>query len=127
MEPIGAPNSHWVLPPGSLTRAVQSPAPDSKSSEKRAGTGPASEGAKAQGGAHRAAGAGEARTKPGRFDAHRVLGVGTSASTDEIRAAYRARMQEYHPDKVAHLGEDLQRLAHEKAREIQRAYQELSP
>lgn len=34
-------------------------------------------------------------------------------------------MNEYHPDKVAHLGEDLQKLAHQKALEIQRAYQQL--
>jgi DnaJ like chaperone protein len=34
-------------------------------------------------------------------------------------------MMEYHPDKVAHLGEELQKLAHEKSQEIQRAYQQL--
>jgi len=32
-------------------------------------------------------------------------------------------MGEYHPDKVAHLGEALQEVAHEKSQEIQRAYQ----
>jgi len=59
------------------------------------------------------------------FDPHAVLGLAPRASKQEIRAAYRSRMQEYHPDKVAHLGEDLQRLAHEKAQEIQRAYEAL--
>jgi DnaJ-domain-containing protein 1 len=34
-------------------------------------------------------------------------------------------MREYHPDKVAHLGEALQTLAHEKSQEIQRAYRAL--
>lgn len=34
-------------------------------------------------------------------------------------------MQEYHPDKVSHLGEGLQELAHTKTQEIQRAYKEL--
>lgn len=58
-------------------------------------------------------------------DPHEVLGIPATASADEIQAAYRARMSEYHPDKVAHLGEDLQKLAHRKAQEIQRAYQEL--
>jgi uncharacterized membrane protein YkvA (DUF1232 family) len=58
-------------------------------------------------------------------DPYAVLGVPRSASKDEIRTAYRARMQEYHPDKVAHLGEDLQQLAHRKAQEIQRAYEAL--
>jgi DnaJ-domain-containing protein 1 len=34
-------------------------------------------------------------------------------------------MKEYHPDKVAHLGEELQNLALEKSRDIQRAYRQL--
>jgi len=63
------------------------------------------------------------RTKA--FDAWEILGVSRNASSDAIQAAYRARMQEYHPDKVAHLGVDLQELAHEKSQEIQRAYQQL--
>ncbi len=59
------------------------------------------------------------------FDAYEVLGITRSASSDAIKAAYRARMKEYHPDKVAHLGEELQSLAHEKSQEIQRAYRQL--
>ena len=59
------------------------------------------------------------------FDAYAVLGIPRSASSDAIQAAYRARMKEYHPDKVAHLGEDLQELALEKSQQIQRAYREL--
>jgi DnaJ like chaperone protein len=51
--------------------------------------------------------------------------VDRSASGKEIQSAYRARMQEYHPDKVAHLGDELQKLAHEKSQDIQRAYQEI--
>ncbi len=57
------------------------------------------------------------------FDAYQVLQVDRSASPEGIKAAYRARMAEYHPDKVAHLGEDLQKLAHERAQDIQRAYE----
>jgi len=59
------------------------------------------------------------------FDPYAVLGIGPTASRDAIQSAYRARMQEYHPDKVAHLGEELQKLALEKSQQIQRAYQEL--
>lgn len=59
------------------------------------------------------------------FDPHEILGITSSASRETIRAAYKARMKEYHPDKVAHLGEELQALAHQKALEIQRAYQQL--
>ncbi len=58
-------------------------------------------------------------------DPYQVLGITSSASTKAIHAAYKARMSEYHPDKVAHLGEDLQKLAHRKALEIQHAYQQL--
>lgn len=61
-----------------------------------------------------------------RFDPHEVLGIDRTASQREIQSAYRARMQEYHPDKVSHLGEGLQELAHAKTQEIQRAYKELS-
>ncbi len=69
-----------------------------------------------------------ARARPRQataFDPYEVLQVSRAASQKEIRAAYRARMHEYHPDKVSHLGEELQRLAHEKSQEIQRAYREL--
>ncbi len=68
-----------------------------------------------------------ARAEPprGPLDPHEVLGVSASASKDEIDSAYKARMKEYHPDKVAHLGEDLQKLAHRKALEIQQAYRQL--
>jgi len=59
------------------------------------------------------------------FDAYKVLSVPRSASHETIHTAYRERMKEYHPDKVAHLGEELQQLAHEKSQQIQRAYREI--
>ena len=59
------------------------------------------------------------------FDPYEVLGIPASASAEAIQSAYKARMNEYHPDKVAHLGEELQELAHRKALEIQQAYQQL--
>ncbi len=58
-------------------------------------------------------------------DPYEILGVSPSATKEALRAAYKARMQEYHPDKVAHLGDELQELAHRKAQEIQRAYEQL--
>ncbi len=57
---------------------------------------------------------------------YEVLGVNSNANTDEIKAAYKLKISEYHPDKVAHLGEELQRLAREKSDEINKAYEELA-
>lgn len=68
---------------------------------------------------------GNPRDPGGSPDAYEVLGVARGATEEAIRTAYRARMQEYHPDKVAHLGEDLQKLALEKSQQIQRAYRQL--
>ena len=59
------------------------------------------------------------------FDPYRVLAIAPSASTDEIRSAYKARMREYHPDKVEHLGVELRELAHHKVLDIQKAYRQL--
>jgi DnaJ-domain-containing protein 1 len=59
------------------------------------------------------------------FDPYEILGVPRSSSPDQIQSAYRARMMEYHPDKVAHLGAELQELALEKSQSIERAYREL--
>ncbi len=37
-----------------------------------------------------------------------LLGIEPSASSDVIEAAYKAKLMQYHPDRVAHLGEELQ-------------------
>ncbi|MEN8185057.1 MAG: DnaJ domain-containing protein [Myxococcota bacterium] len=68
----------------------------------------------------------QAAPSAGPTDPYEILGIPTSASAEAIQAAYKARMQEYHPDKVAHLGEELQQLAHRKAIEIQQAYRQVS-
>lgn len=57
---------------------------------------------------------------------HAVLGVGPDASPEEIKAAYRDLANRYHPDKVAHLGEEFQNLAESRFKEIQAAYRELT-
>jgi DnaJ like chaperone protein len=55
-----------------------------------------------------------------------ILNVSPDASMDEIRQAYRVLMSQYHPDKVATLGEDLKKLAERKSREITQAYRKAS-
>jgi DnaJ like chaperone protein len=59
------------------------------------------------------------------WDPYAVLGVPRGAATGAIDRAYRERMKEYHPDRVAHLGEELRALAHQKTLAIQRAYTEI--
>jgi DnaJ like chaperone protein len=56
-------------------------------------------------------------------DYYRVLGVEPGADFDRIKAAYRQLSQQYHPDKVAHLGEEFRKVAEEKMKEINEAYQ----
>ena len=67
----------------------------------------------------------EDATKNAAWDPHAVLGVTRGASAEEITRAYRQQMRRYHPDRVAHLGEELRQLAHRKALDIQRAYAEI--
>ena len=56
------------------------------------------------------------------YEWHEVLGVPPTATTDEIRRAYRQRMSEYHPDKVAKFGKELREVAERKSKEINIAY-----
>lgn len=56
---------------------------------------------------------------------HEILGVAPTASEDEIRTAYRKLVNQYHPDKVHHLGAEFQELAEVKFKTIQNAYQKL--
>jgi len=54
-----------------------------------------------------------------------ILQVPRGASQEEIRSSYRKLAGKYHPDKVAHLGEAFRKLAEDRFREIQAAYEEL--
>lgn len=56
---------------------------------------------------------------------YEVLGISPAASREQIHSAYRKLVNQYHPDKVAHLGREFQELAEERFKEIQRAYQHI--
>jgi len=56
------------------------------------------------------------------FDPYRILDVDRSATKEDIREAYRRLASQYHPDKVAHLGEEFRKLAEIKFKDVQRAY-----
>jgi len=67
----------------------------------------------------------QSRRKPSR-DPYRILHIDRSATPEAIRRAYRQQAARYHPDKVAHLGEEFQAMAKEKFQDIQWAYEQLS-
>jgi uncharacterized membrane protein YkvA (DUF1232 family) len=56
-------------------------------------------------------------------DPYSVLGVDRDASAEDIKRAYRRLAGQYHPDKVAHLGDEFRELAERRFKEIQQAYQ----
>jgi DnaJ like chaperone protein len=56
---------------------------------------------------------------------HEILNVPGNASQEEIKAAFKQLAGKYHPDKVAHLGDEFKVLAEEKFKQIQEAYQKL--
>jgi DnaJ like chaperone protein len=75
------------------------------------------------------AGAGHGRVFPGQTRSetqyYEILGLAPGASSVEIKTAYRKLSMQYHPDKVAHLGEEFRRVAEEKMKELNEAYQYL--
>lgn len=52
----------------------------------------------------------------------RIFELNESVTFAEVKAKYRKCMTEYHPDKVAHLGADLKKLAEAKSKEYNAAY-----
>ncbi len=51
-----------------------------------------------------------------------TLGLEKGADMDEIKKAYRKLSMKYHPDKVRHLGDEFQKIAETKMKEINAAY-----
>lgn len=51
-----------------------------------------------------------------------VLGLEPGADFNEIKKAYRKLSMQYHPDKVGHLGEEFKKVAEDKMKEINMAY-----
>lgn len=65
-----------------------------------------------------------AQFKPKSNDSnYRILEIRPDATNEEIKKAYRKMAIKYHPDKVATLGEDVQKAAEEKFKVISEAYE----
>ncbi|MFN2375475.1 MAG: TerB family tellurite resistance protein [Candidatus Binatia bacterium] len=58
-------------------------------------------------------------------DALATLGLERGASPETIKTAWRNLSKEHHPDRVAHLGEEFRRVAEERMRRINAAYDTL--
>lgn len=56
---------------------------------------------------------------------YKILEIEKSVSDDEVKKAYRRMAVKYHPDKVAHLGEEFQKSAKEKFQKVQEAYENI--
>ena len=57
--------------------------------------------------------------------AYDILEIVPDATNDEVKKAYRRLAVEYHPDKVAHLGEDIRKSATEKFQTLNAAYDQI--
>ena len=55
--------------------------------------------------------------------AYTILEIESTATDDEIKKAFRKMATKYHPDKVSHLGKDLSKIADEKFKAVNEAYQ----
>ena len=64
-----------------------------------------------------------AQFKPSNDSNYKILEIDPGVSNEEVKKAYRRMALKYHPDKVATLGEDVQKAAEEKFKTVSRAYE----
>lgn len=57
--------------------------------------------------------------------AYKILEIEPTASIEEVKKAYRIMAVKYHPDKVSHLGLEMQKAANEKFQKVNAAYNEI--
>jgi len=56
---------------------------------------------------------------------YKILEIDSSASDNDVKKAYRKMAVKYHPDKVAHLGKEIQKTAEDKFKAVNDAYSEI--
>lgn len=56
---------------------------------------------------------------------YKILEIETSATDEEVKKAYRKMAVKFHPDKVAALGDEVQKAANEKFQKVQQAYENI--
>ena len=60
-----------------------------------------------------------------RLAIYKILEVSKDASNDDVKKAYRKMASKFHPDKVHHLGDEFQKMAEEKFKSVNDAYQQI--
>ncbi|MBP7408995.1 MAG: TerB family tellurite resistance protein [Flavobacteriales bacterium] len=55
--------------------------------------------------------------------AYQVLEIERAATDDDVKKAYRRMAMKFHPDRVAQLGDEVQKAANEKFKKVQEAYE----
>lgn len=55
--------------------------------------------------------------------AYQILEIPATATDEEVKKAYRRMAMKFHPDKVAQLGDEVQKAASEKFKKVQEAYE----
>jgi len=56
---------------------------------------------------------------------YKILEISPDANDNEVKKAYRKMAMKHHPDKVAHLGQDVKKQAEEKFMKVQEAYENI--
>ncbi len=56
---------------------------------------------------------------------YKILEISPNATDDEVKKSYRKLAVKYHPDKVAHLGEDIKKAAEEKFQKLNASYEQI--
>ena len=64
-----------------------------------------------------------AQFRPSNDSNYKILEISPNATNEEVKKAYRKMAIKYHPDKVATLGEDVQKAAEEKFKAVNQAYE----
>jgi DnaJ like chaperone protein len=56
---------------------------------------------------------------------YKILEIEPTTTDEEVKKAYRRMAMKYHPDKVSHLGDDFKKVANEKFKKVQAAYEQI--